>query len=258
MLPASLPEPLVRTTGGRRTLEFAPGDIQSEMLLARPHALVLDYTRAMMGFALFAPRPRRILMVGLGGGSLAKFCHRHFPDARITVVEVRADVIALREQFMVPPDDARFSVVHADAAAWIAAWSGRERIDVLLLDGFDAAGLPPALADEAFYRACRRMLAPGGVLVANVFTYDPRHDAVLAQLAAAFDGNRSWFEGAAGDNRILYALAGPRPGGWRGRLLRRRGLRYGWLNRLLLRLLVGRIAATVMPKPQRQIDATEQ
>ena len=61
--------PLVRTHRGRRTLEFAPGDIQSEMLLARPDALALAYQRAMMGFVLFPPRPRHIAMVGLGGAS---------------------------------------------------------------------------------------------------------------------------------------------------------------------------------------------
>ena len=88
--------PLVRTQGNRRTLEFQPGDIQSEMLLSHPDALVLAYARAMMCFALFVPRPRHILMVGLGGGSLAKFCHRHFPHTRITVVEISAEVIALR------------------------------------------------------------------------------------------------------------------------------------------------------------------
>jgi spermidine synthase len=91
------PVPRVRTRGDRRTLEFQGGDIQSEMLLSNPDALVLDYARAMMCFALFAPRPRHILMVGLGGGSLAKFCYRHFPDARITVLEISAEVIALRD-----------------------------------------------------------------------------------------------------------------------------------------------------------------
>jgi spermidine synthase len=119
------PKLLVRTEGDRRTLEFAPGDIQSEMRLSRPDALVLDYARAMMCFALFVPRPAHILMVGLGGGSMAKFCHRHFPQARITVLELRADVIALRKQFLVPPDDARFKVVHADAAEWLTGPAAR-------------------------------------------------------------------------------------------------------------------------------------
>ena len=111
-----LTHPLVHTRGDRRTLEFTPGMIQSEMKLSAPDRLMLHYARAMMCFTLFKPKPRHILMVGLGGGSLVKFCHRHLPDSSITVLELRADVIALRQQFMIPPDDARLRVIHADAA----------------------------------------------------------------------------------------------------------------------------------------------
>ncbi|MDB5973798.1 MAG: transferase spermidine synthase, partial [Nevskia sp.] len=145
LCPAPL-APLVSTRGDQRTLEFIPGNVQSVMRLSRPSALLLDYTRAMMCFALFVPRPRHILMVGLGGGSLAKFCYRHFPQARITVVELRADVIALREQFCVPPDDGRFQVVHGDAAAYLAG--APDSVDVLVVDGFDESGLPPALGSS--------------------------------------------------------------------------------------------------------------
>ena len=247
--------PLVRTRRGRRTLEFLPGDVQSEMLLARPDALVLAYLRAMMCFVLFVPRPRRIVMVGLGGGSLAKFCHRHFPDAYITVIELRADVIALRDAFHVPPDSARFTIVHADAADWLAAHPGSA--DVLLVDGFDAAGLPPRLADAACYMDCRRMLRPGGVLVSNVFTYDPRYRDVLAALDATFAGRTCWLDKVAGNNRIVYALhlpddAGPAHHGAArrmARLARRRGLGLGLLNRLCVRLVVGWITARSVLAP---------
>jgi spermidine synthase len=238
-------KPLVRTRGDRRTLEFAPGDIQSEMRLSRPSALVLAYARAMMGFALFVPRPRHILMVGLGGGSMAKFCHRYFPDARITVLELRADVIALRGQFLVPPDDRRFRVVQADAADWLAhAAADGVTADVIVVDGFDAAGLPPALSSLPFYRDCRRVLLPGGVLAANVFSYDPRHDAVLDALGAGFDGRTCQLRGVAGNNHIVFALAGS---GGRAERLRRRLARDGALlpipgrglvNRLCVRLLL--------------------
>lgn len=237
------PAPLVRTEGDRRTLEFTPGDIQSEMLLSRPDALVLAYARAMMCFALFAPRPRHIVMVGLGGGSLAKFCHRHLRQARITVLEVRADVIALRQAFLVPPDDARLRVLHCDASEWLAA--NRDTADVLLVDGFDSAGLPPALASSAFYRDCRRALRPGGVLVANIFTYDPDYQGALERLRAAFGGKLAWFRGMAGNNQILFAArpqAPGRPPARAERLLgRMQGARgFGWplANRLLARTLV--------------------
>lgn len=199
-------KPLVRTDGDRRTLEFTPGDIQSAMRLSRPDALVLAYARAMMCFTLFVPRPARILMVGLGGGSMAKFCRRHFPDAHITVLELRADVIALREHFLVPPDDARFRVIHADAAAWMTSAPPEARFDVIVVDGFDESGLPPALSNRPFYADCRRRLRPAGVLVANVFSYDRRHGAVIGALDGAFDGRTCRLDKVAGNNHILFEI----------------------------------------------------
>ena len=246
-LPAFLDDdpPLVRTGNGRRTLEFTPGDIQSEMLLARPDALVLEYTRAMMCFALFVPAPRHIVMVGLGGGSLAKFCYRHFPRARITVLEIRADVIALRDAFCMPQDDARLRILHCDAADYLARAPGA--CDVLLVDGFDSRGLPSTLTASAFYGACRRALHPGGVLVANIFIYDPQYASALQRLRAAFDGRLAWFIRIAGNNRILFAVrpdpVAPSPGERRlAWLARKPGRGLGWTNRLLARLLVACLA----------------
>lgn len=237
--------PVVRTRGNRRTLEFQPGDIQSEMLLSRPDALVLAYARAMMCFALFTPHPRHILMVGLGGGSLVKFCYRHFPRTRITVFEISAEVIALRDAFQVPPDDARLRILQADAGAAIHALEGGA--DVILVDGFDAAGMPAALGSAAFYRGCRRALRDGGVLVANILAYDPGHDLVAERIGHAFGGQVCEFSGIAGNNHLLFAVrpaadAAGAPGNRAARLCARvrrwHGLGLPILNRLLARMLV--------------------
>lgn len=251
--------PLVTTCGDIRTLAFRPGEVQSEMRLSRPDRLMLAYVRAMMMFALFVPRPRHILMVGLGGGSMARFCYRHFPQARITVLEVRADVIALREQFLVPPDDARFKVIEADACDYIARLAARRArgaheddmeaaVDVLVVDGFDAAGLPPALVASRFYAHCRSVLRDGGVLVANIFSYDPQYEAMMGRLALVFGGALARLAGVAGNNRIVFAVRAPladdasRPPGralavqrW---LARRNGLGLMLANRLLVRLVL--------------------
>ncbi len=238
--------PRVRTHGNRRTLEFENGDIQSEMLLSHPDALVLEYARAMMCFALFAPRPRHIVMVGLGGGSLAKFCHRHFPHTRITVLEISGEVIALREDFRVPPDDARLRIVHADAAAYLGAMEAAA--DVILADGFDAAGMPAALGSAAFYRDCRRALREGGVLVANILSYDPGHDAIAERIDSAFGGRVCDFPGIAGNNHLLFAVragatgAATRAARLQQRVARRRAWGFGFLNKLLARLLVAWLA----------------
>ncbi len=247
-LPSRPPDcpPLVRTSGDRRTLEFMSGDVQSEMRLSRPAELVLSYCRAMMCFALFVPDPRHIVMVGLGGGSLVKFCHRHFPRARITVIELRADVIALREAFCIPPDDARLTVIHADAALWLAGQSACA--DVLVVDGFDTGGLPEALGSARFYADCRAALCDGGVMAANIFSYDPLYPRMLARLRLMFNERVCWFERMAGNNHILFAVKAPArlaPGAQPGRALRvqrwvarRHGTGSTTLNRLLAHALV--------------------
>jgi hypothetical protein len=174
--PAPLPPPQVHTCGDRRRLEFQPGMVQSEMLLSRPTsspaALCARHDVLYPVRAASAAYPDG----GTGGGSLLKFCHRHLPDARITVLELRADVIALRGQFMLPPDDARLRIIETDAVSYIRQHPGCA--DVLLLDGYDETGLPPPPGSARFYADCLRALLPGGVLVANLFSYDehyPRH-----------------------------------------------------------------------------------
>ncbi|SDG35962.1 spermidine synthase [Duganella sp. OV458] len=240
--PTDRQPPRVRTVGNKRLLEFQPGMVQSEMLLSRPDALVLSYVRAMMCFVLFHPAPEHIVMVGLGGGSLAKFCYRYLPHARITVLELDPQVIALREQFAIPRDNDRFRVIQADAVDYMHQLE--HSADVLLVDGFDADGLPPPLGSASFYADCRRALRPGGVMVANIFSYDPHYAAMLRRLRKAFEGRICWFTGIAGNNRILFAVksGGHSPAlAMQRKVARTGGLALPLLNRLLAHWIVLRL-----------------
>jgi spermidine synthase len=97
--------------------------------------LEIDYTRTMMGFLLLNPSPRTIAMVGLGGGSLVKFCRSHLRSVRMTVVENNPAVIALRKDFGIPDDDERLCVIADDGADFVR--NSVLGVDVLLVDGFD-------------------------------------------------------------------------------------------------------------------------
>src|SRR5688572_5621588 len=85
------------------SLYFDLSTVQSKMRRDNPAELALGYTRTMMAFLLFAPQPRRIAMIGLGGGSMPKYCYVRLPAANIVVAEIDPQVIGLREQFRVPP-----------------------------------------------------------------------------------------------------------------------------------------------------------
>lgn len=114
--------------------------IQSCMRRNDPTALILDYTRAMMGFLLFNPQPASMLMIGLGGGSVPKYCHQYLPDVDITTVEINPDVIALRDDFLIPADNERFRVVCADGVAFVA--QAPQRYDVVMVDVSRAKASP--------------------------------------------------------------------------------------------------------------------
>jgi spermidine synthase len=182
--------------------------IQSRMKILEPDALELEYTRLMMGFLLLHPRPLRLAMIGLGGGSLAKFCHRFLPLAQMVVVEVNAEVIALREMFHVPADGARFRVVCADGARFVAETA--QRFDVLMLDAFDPTGMPAALGSQRFYDDCADALAPGGVLVANLHAGHPLLPAYLDRIAASFGGPVLRIDDRDGSNCVVFACKGDR------------------------------------------------
>ena len=197
-------KPFAFDSDDMRTLHFDARFIQSAMRLSAPDELLLSYTRAMMAFLLFNRQPETILMIGLGGGSLAKYCYRILPNAKITVLEIDEDVIALRDIFHVPAENERFTVIHADAKDYIAALDSE--MDVILHDGFDADGLVPALSTAAFYEACHRALSDNGILVSNLWGDANDLSRVMERLWTTFD-TRIWWSGAATSlNRIVCAL----------------------------------------------------
>jgi spermidine synthase len=153
-----------------RSMCFAlDGCTQSEMRIDDPYALVNEYTRKMMGFLAFQPIPKQILIIGLGGGSLVKYCHRHLPTTRITAVEIDPDVLALRSQFLVPPDDDRLAVIQADGADHAAQMADRgERINAILVDAYDHTGIAHSVVERSFVQNAKQILGTNGVFVMNL------------------------------------------------------------------------------------------
>lgn len=196
--------PTVIDDGDYRRLYFGPLHIQSEMRRDDPVALQLKYTQRMMALLLFAPRPKHLVIVGLGGGSLTKFCHRHLPKTRITTLEIDARVIALAPAFAVPPDDGRHRVVHADACDWFA--STGELFDAVLLDGYTDTGIASGFGDPAFYARIRECLKPEGLLVANILVTAEAFRGYRRVIGEAFDGQMICQKIVPDGNNVVFAF----------------------------------------------------
>jgi spermidine synthase len=196
--------PFIVETESERHLLFSHDSVQSSMCIDEPDALTSEYTRRMMSVLLFNPQPQHILMVGLGGGSIAKFCYRYLPSARMTTVEIDDEVIALRDEFCLPFDDARFRIVHADGVRYMA--QSDEQFDIILTDAFDHQGVAPGLATSDFYRDAHRNLSQDGVFVINLSGEPARYEAHLQCIYETFGARTALMPVNAGDNELLFAF----------------------------------------------------
>ena len=204
---AAKPKPSIAVSDARgvRSLHVGGEAIQSAMRLGDPYALALDYTRCMMAFLLFHPQPRSALMIGLGGGSLAKFFFRHLKKTSIRVVELDPRVLAAaRQQFHVPPDDQRFQVEIGDGADALYP----ECCDTLVIDAFEDELHVPRLASREFYDGAFLALGEPGALVVNFMNDDPKFDVTLQRLENAFGGAVIVLPALYDPNILVFALKG--------------------------------------------------
>ena len=190
---------------GVRSLHIGSDTVQSSMRIARPNDLELSYTRSMMGFLLFARAPREVLMIGLGGGSLAKFVHHRLPGARVRVAEVNPQVVAIAHQyFHLPENGPLFEVITVDGAVFVT----RDDLsaDLLVVDGYDADSHVEALASRSFYAACRERLNTGGVLVVNLWGGDKSFNTLLGRIEDAFPGGTLCLPAERPGNVIVFGF----------------------------------------------------
>ncbi len=195
---------------GVRYLHFGTEWIQGAMRLKKPDAIELEYAQQMMMWTLFLERPRAIAQLGLGAAALTKFCHRHWPEAEVTAVELNpAVVVAARAMFGLPEDDAHLSVLVEDAGAYVEDPRNRGRFDALQVDLYDATARGPVIESAAFYAACRACLRSPGALTINLFGAHASFARNMRALKSAFDGRIVALPEVHEGNRVAIAFNGP-------------------------------------------------
>jgi len=194
-----------------RSLHFGSEPKQSSMLLRDPIYLALAYTRAMSTALLFNESPRRFLLIGLGGGSLAKFLLHHFGDCHIDVVEFRQAVSEVAHSHFFLPQDERIQI-HIDDGGHFMRTADMAQFgdyDAIFVDAFLGNGIARSVCGMSFYDACRERLAEGGVLSINLWSGDfIRARDMIEDLGDSFDNNVLQLPVEGKDNIIALATKG--------------------------------------------------
>lgn len=157
----------------------------SRIDIARPLHLLAPYTRALLLTLLWRPAPRRVCILGFGGGRLSLVLHTGLPEITLDNVDIDPAFESLASRFFGVSFDERQRLHTADAAAFLE--STPQRYDIIIMDAFsDARDNLDHLATGAFYAACRRRLAADGVIGVNLLRSDPRFALKAAALRAGF------------------------------------------------------------------------
>jgi len=181
---------------------------QSCMELAQPRKLVFGYAHMMLGSLYLMPRPRNILIIGLGGGSLPKALTGLLPQTSIDAVEIDPAVVKVARRYFDFAPSPRIRVFEEDGRTYVrrALREGRS-YDLIMLDAYDHEYIPEHLLTREFLLEVRQLLTAGGVVAANTFSSSRLYDNESVTYRAAF----GTFYNLRASNRIVLASNGPLP-----------------------------------------------
>jgi spermidine synthase len=176
---------------------------QSCINLQDPHRFALNYTRMMMAGTLFmGPAPKRVLIVGLGGGSIPTALAEVLPNTQIDVVEIDPAVTRVAKQFFGFKNGPKMRVIEMDGRVYVKrALREGTKYDTILLDAFDHEYIPEHLLTREFLEEVESLLTPQGVLVGNTFSSSRLYDHESTTYASVF----KTFFNLKRENRVIVA-----------------------------------------------------
>lgn len=110
-------------------------------------------------------RVKRVLVLGLGGGTVVGQIQQYWPQAKIVGVEQDRVMVELGRQYL--NLELRGVKVHiADAEAWVKRC--RSRFEVIIVDLFVGKKVAGVVFTRRWWRNLRRILSSQGVIVVNL------------------------------------------------------------------------------------------
>lgn len=156
---------LITEDASNRYLRF-DNSFQSGMAIADPYESVFPYETVMQVGLAYRPDTKRVLHIGLGGGSIVKRMWRDFPELQMDVVELDKEVVSVARRFFALPDDPRIDVHVDDGRQYLL--KNNDRFDLIVIDAFFSDSIPAHLATREFVELARSRLTTGGAIVTNI------------------------------------------------------------------------------------------
>jgi len=209
----------VREDAGLRWMHYNNGSVETVMSLSEPSNPVLAYAQAMMSFLLFQQQPEHILNLGLGGGSIIRFCDKFLPTSAITTVEINPDVVDVCQLYFHTETNGS-NIIIDDGEHYVSTFASanstrskksilhrNQGYDTVLIDLFHEQGMASCVNNQSFYDDCFGCLNPSGVLALNLIVDDTdKMTELLGRVWKSFSGKVICFSLDNCSNIIVLAF----------------------------------------------------
>lgn len=158
---------------------------ESQVNLADPQELPLLYARTMSLAAIYPQDIKRVLVLGLGGGSIPVYLQQFLPGATIDTVELDPGVITVAKKYFGVRDTDSFHLIESDGRLFLSRHT--QPYDLILVDAFTGSYIPFNMMTKEFYQLVRSRLAPHGAAAINIIPSEQLFDSNVRTLQRVFD-----------------------------------------------------------------------
>jgi len=152
--------------------------------LRDPDALVLRYSQVMTIATIYPGELKKVLMLGLGGGSISTYLGRFMPDVAIDTVEIDRRVVEVAKQYFGLRETERVRYLDGDGRVFLNR--NRGLYDLILLDAYRGGFVPFHLLTKEFYTLVKQRLTPGGAVASNVHDGTKLYHSTVKTLGEVF------------------------------------------------------------------------
>lgn len=179
-----------------------------------PNKLVFNYTKLLFSSLLLLENPpEKILIVGLGGGTMSNTLHQLYPNAIIENVEIDPAVIKVARQYFSFFENDNITSKVQDGRIYVKrAAMKKQKYDWIILDAFNGDYIPEHLLTKEFLQETKALLSENGVLSANTFSISDLYAHESATYKAVF-GDFFNVRNRKNSNRIILTSNAALPSG---------------------------------------------
>ena len=143
--------------------------LQTRLDLDQPNDIPMSYPQLMLAALLLKPKPKRVLLIGLGGGHLPRFMSRLYPETVLDNVEIDLHVVNLAKKYFLYEESPNCRTHVIDGRIFIQNQIGKSTYDIVWLDAFKSGSVPYHLKTKEFYGEIQKILELGGVVGSNLY-----------------------------------------------------------------------------------------